>query len=47
MTGKELYDLYAQRTLELQNCMVDTWEDLEESHHEVWEALAVDVTPED
>lgn len=40
MTGEELYTLYCEKDLDLNNCSSDFWDDLDESTQNVWAAVA-------
>lgn len=40
MSGLELYAKYAELQVELNNCTVDLWDELDENERRVWDALA-------
>lgn len=40
--GQQLYYMYVTAQLELNNCTVDTWEQLSEEDKAVWEKVAED-----
>ena len=40
MDGQELYEEYARLSIEIQNCEVEPWDNLDESDQRLWDALA-------
>jgi hypothetical protein len=47
MNGKQLYEAFVRIQLELNNCTIDTWDELEEADREAWRILSDIVRPED
>lgn len=45
MNGQDLYNLYAEITLEIENCEVDSWDDLSDDNQQTWNRLAQKVCP--
>lgn len=43
MSGRTLYDRYAEICLQLSNCEVDTWDSLSDEDQSVWNALAAEL----
>lgn len=40
MNGEDLYNLYVIKTDEIQNCSMDSWDQLSESEQATWDAMA-------
>lgn len=40
MTGQQLYALYERKNLEVMNCGVEQWEELERDDQIIWDAMA-------
>jgi len=43
MSGEKLYALYEEGNSTLNNCIVDTWEQLSTDDKAVWERMAEDI----
>ncbi len=43
MTGEELYAIYVEKNLVLENCVMDDWQNIIDDH-DLWDAIAETVT---
>jgi hypothetical protein len=46
MTGEQLYALYTRKNLEVMDCGVDEWDELEADDQAVWNAMAAAIAVE-
>jgi hypothetical protein len=44
MNGQDLYQIYVDKQLELNNCQVDEWDQLDLNERKAWDAVAIAMT---